>query len=89
MGMSPVEHERRMHLSNLLRMVGAKDICTYDFGYRWEYGIMLEKHLPALTHSLSGPARAENVPVGLKGCGGIGGFYYLLDALPDPIHEQQ
>ena len=33
-------------------------------------------------------AKAANAPVPREDCGGIGGFYELLDALRDPTHEQ-
>ena len=88
MGMPPVENEHTAHLSNLLRRVGAKATYTYDFGDSWEHGIVLEKRLPA------DPAMAYPVCTGgeyacpPEDCGGIPGFYDLLDALGDPTHEQ-
>jgi|SRR5215469_15847131 len=47
MGMSPVENERTVRLSSVLRRMGAKLIYTYDFGDSWEHSIVLEKRLPA------------------------------------------
>ncbi len=80
MRMPPVENERTVHLSNVLSRVGAKA--------SWEHGIVLEKRLPA------DPGTAYPVCTGgeracpPEDCGGIPGFYDLLDALGDPTHEQ-
>lgn len=88
MGMPPVENERTIKLSSVLRRPGAKMIYTYDFGDNWEHAVVLEKQLPLLPDM--------NDPICLDGklacppddCGGIPGFYDLLDALADPNHEQ-
>jgi hypothetical protein len=88
MGMPPVENERMVRLSSLLGRVGAKVVYTYAMGDSWEHGIVLEKRLPV------DPDRAYPVCTGgeracpPEDCGGIGGFYDLLDALGDPTHEQ-
>ena len=88
MGMQPVENERTVRLSSVLGRVGAKAIYTYDMGDSWEHGIVLEKRL------LADSGRAYSVCTGgeracpPEDCGGIGGFYDLLDALGDPTHEQ-
>ena len=60
----------------------------YDFGDDWEHKIQLEKIVP----------REKNVgyPVCIKGkracppedCGGIGGYYLLLDIIKDPNHDE-
>jgi hypothetical protein len=47
MGMPPVENEHTVRFSKVLTRVGAKAIYTYDFGDRWEHGIVLEKRLCA------------------------------------------
>jgi hypothetical protein len=88
MGMTPVENERTVRLSRVLRRVGAKVVYTYDFGDSWEHSIALEKRLCAA------PTTAYPVCTGgERACppedwGGIGGFYDLLDALRDPAHQQ-
>ncbi|VVB87069.1 Plasmid pRiA4b ORF-3-like protein [uncultured archaeon] len=61
---------------------------AYDFGDNWEHKIQLEKILP----------REQNVnyPVCIKGkracppedCGGIGGYYDLLEIISDPENEE-
>jgi len=88
MGMPPVEDERRVRLSSVWRRIGAKVIYTYDFGDTWEHSIVLEKRLPAaptIAHPICTDGQLACPP---EDCGGIGGFYDLLDALKDPTHEQ-
>jgi hypothetical protein len=88
MEMPPVENERTVRLFGVLGRVGAKALYTYDMGDRWEHSIVLEKRLPV------DPGTAYPVCTGgeracpPEDCGGIGGFYDLLDALRDPTHEQ-
>ena len=88
MGMPPVENERTVRLSSLLGRIGAKVRYTYDMGDGWEHNIVLEKRLSA------DPGTAYPVCTGGKracppeDCGGIGGFYNLLDAVSDPTHEE-
>jgi hypothetical protein len=88
MGMPPVENERRVRLSSVLGRIGAKLIYTYDFGDSWEHSIVLEKCLPAapgIAYPICTEGRLACPP---EDCGGIGGFYDLLDALRDPAHKQ-
>jgi Plasmid pRiA4b ORF-3-like protein len=88
MGMPPVENERRVRLSSVFRRIGAKAIYTYDMGDSWEHSIVLEKCFPAapgIPYPVCTDGRLACPP---EDCGGIGGFYDLLDALKDPTHEQ-
>jgi len=88
MGLPPVENERTMRLSSVLGRVGAKIIYTYDFGDSWEHGLVLEKRLsrdPNTTYPVCTGGQLACPP---EDCGGIGGFYDLLDALGDPAHDQ-
>ncbi|HVH89717.1 MAG TPA: plasmid pRiA4b ORF-3 family protein [Terriglobales bacterium] len=88
MGMPPVEDERRVRLSNVLQRISAKVIYTYDLGDSWEHSIVLEKRLPAapdMAYPICIDGRLACPP---EDCGGIPGFYDLLDALRDPTHEQ-
>ena len=88
LGMPPVEDERRIRLSSVLRRIGAKVIYTYDFGDSWEHSIVLQKYLPAVP-AIAYPICTEGqLACAPEDCGGIGGFYDLLDALRDPTHEQ-
>jgi len=86
MGMPPVGDERTVPLSTVLGRIGAKAVYTYDFGDDWEHGIVLEKRLPAdpnLKYPLCTDGQRACPP---EDCGGIGGFYNLLDAIGDPNH---
>ena len=88
MGMPPVEDERRVRVSSVLRRIGAKAIYTYDLGDSWEHSIVLQKRLPAAP-TLAYPMCTEGqLACPPEDCGGIGGFYDLLEALRDPTHEQ-
>lgn len=80
--------ERTARLCSVLGRAGTKAVYTYDFGDSWEHQIVVEKRLA------SEPGRAY--PACLAGerhgppedCGGIPGFYNLLEAISDPGHEQ-
>ena len=87
MGMQ-VENERNIRLSSVLRRPGAKLIYTYDFGDNWEHAIVLEKLLPLLPDMTSPTCIDGSLACPPDDCGGIPGFYELLDALADPNHEQ-
>src|SRR5271166_3502901 len=88
MGMPHVENERGVKLSKMLWRPGAKLIYTYDFGDNWEHAIVLEKQLPPLPDA--------SYPICIDGklacppddCGGIPGYYELVDAFADPEHER-
>jgi len=88
MGDPEVESERATRLSAVLARVGAKMIYTYDFGDGWEHSIVLEKRLP--------PEQDVVYPICLDGqracppddCGGIPGFYHLLEILANPKHKE-
>ena len=85
---SDVEDERTARLFSILGRVGAKALYTYDFGDTWEHTIVLEKRLPAepnLAYPLCTGGRLACPP---EDCGGIGGFYDLLEAIGDPNHDQ-
>lgn len=87
MGMQ-VENERTVKLSSVLRRPGAKIVYTYDFGDNWEHAVVLEKQMPLLP-DMSDPICIDgNLACPPDDCGGIPGFYELLDALADPNHEQ-
>jgi hypothetical protein len=88
MDLPAVGNERTMHLFTVLGKVGAKAVYTYDFGDSWEHAIAVEKVLPP------GPGVPYPICVGgkLQGppedCGGIPGYYNLLEAIRDPAHDE-
>ncbi len=77
-----------VHLSDLLRKEKDKIVYEYDFGDSWEHEMLLEKVLPA------DPNQA--LPLCIKGkracppddCGGIYGYYQMLETLADPNSEE-
>ena len=88
MGMLEEEDERTVQLYSVLGRVGAKAIYTYDFGDGWEHGVVLEKRLPAdpnMTYPTCTGGQRACPP---EDCGGIGGFYDLLEAISDPKHDR-
>ena len=74
--------------SGLLVMEKDKVIYEYDFGDGWEHDIKLEKILPY--------DEKTEYPVCLEGkmncppedCGGMGGYYQMLEILKDPKDEE-
>ena len=70
---------------------------SYDFGDGWEHEILLEKVLPAERGASSSGVGAPDVRQlqCIKGkracppedCGGVGGYYMLLEALKNPEQE--
>ena len=87
-GGSRTASERKARLFNVLGRAGTKARYTYDFGDNWEHQIVVEKRLA--------PEPGRAYPACLAGerhgppedCGGIPGFYNLLEAISDPEHEQ-
>jgi len=88
MRMSRIESEPTAHLSDVLRKVGAKFIYTYDLGDSWEHAIVLEKQLPVDPNTKYPVCTDGQLACPPEDCGGIPGFYDLLDALADPTHER-
>jgi hypothetical protein len=88
MALTAVGNERTVRLFSVLGKVGAKAVYTYDFGDGWEHGIAVEKVLP--------PEAGHADPVCVDGkrhappedCGGVPGFYNLLEAIGNPDHDQ-
>ena len=87
MGESPTLNEKKASLANLLNKVGAKATYVYDFGDSWEHALAVEKILPAerdLPYPLCIGGKRAAPP---EDCGGIPGFYHLVEVLADPNHE--
>jgi hypothetical protein len=80
--------ERTARLFSLLGRVGAKAVYTYDFGDSWEHGIVVEKRLapePGRVYPACLAGERHGPP---EDCGGVPGFYNLLEAIGDPQHEE-
>lgn len=80
--------ERRYKVTDLLERDQARALYEYDFGDGWLHELLREKTLP--------PDPGFRYPVCLAGrgdcppedCGGIYGYYRLLEILADPKHEE-
>jgi hypothetical protein len=88
MGLAPIGNERTTHLNMVLGKVGAKAMYTYDFGDSWEHVIVVEKVLPpepGVAYPVCVAGKLQGPP---EDCGGVPGYYNLLEALRDPDHEE-
>lgn len=78
----------KLKISDLLKKEKEKIIYEYDFGDGWEHEIVLEK--------IEDDAMNKKDVTCLKGknscppedCGGIWGYYDMLEILKDPDHEE-
>ena len=84
----PVADEQRARLGQLVSGEGFRFTYVYDFGDTWEHEVLIEK----TSHTESG----VRYPVCVGGkracppedCGGIWGYYELLEAIQDPDHPE-
>jgi len=77
-----------VRLAGILGRVGSKAIYTYDFGDSWEHSIVLEKRLPVDPNTTCPVCTDGQLACPPEDCGGIPGFYDLVEALSDPNHER-
>ena len=88
MGLPTVTDESTTYLFMVLGKARAKAVYTYDFGDSWDHAILVEKVLP--------PEAGVAYPICVGGkrhcppedCGGIPGYYNLLEVIRDPTHEE-
>jgi hypothetical protein len=88
LGGDPIGNERKTHLYRVLGKVGAKAVYSYDFGDSWEHAVVVEKVLPpepALSYPLCVGGKLHGPP---DDCGGIPGYYNLVEAIGDPTHPE-
>jgi hypothetical protein len=88
MEMPSVESERTASLSSVLQRLRAKITYTYDFGDGWEHSIVLEKRLAAAPEASYPVCTGGELACPPEDCGGIPGFYNLIEAIADPDHER-
>jgi hypothetical protein len=85
---SSVASERTAHVFMVLGKVGAKALYTYDIGGSWAHAIVVEKVLaaePGVAYPISVGGKLQGPP---EDCGGIPGYYNLLEAIRDPQHPE-
>jgi Plasmid pRiA4b ORF-3-like protein len=81
--------ERRYTVAQLAPAKKSKFIYEYDFGDSWEHEVVHEGMLPsdaALKHAVCLDGENACPP---EDCGGIGGYYSLLEILADPKHPER
>lgn len=61
---------------------------TYDFGDTWEHSVTLEKILPAESKSKYPKCIAGKQACPPEDCGGIDGYYEVVEATNNPKHER-
>ena len=80
--------ERTARLFSVLGRAGAKAVYSYDFGDSWDHQIVVEKRLAAEAGCAYPACLAGDRHGPPEDCGGIPGFYHLLEAIRDPEHEE-
>jgi len=83
-----IKNSKIAKLSKVAPRERAKFLYEYDFGDSWNHEILVERILPA--------EPGAQYPICLKGkracppedCGGIPGYYHLLEVISDPAHEE-
>lgn len=88
MGLPTTVNERTVRLFSVLGEVGAKAEYLYDFGDGWEHRIVVEKVLPpdpGVAYPVCVAGKLHGPP---EDCGGVPGYYNMLEALQDPDHEE-
>jgi hypothetical protein len=81
-------NEKRYTVADLAPAAKKRFIYEYDFGDGWQHELTLEKVLPpntAFKHSVCVAGKNSCPP---DDCGGIGGYYELLEILADPKHPE-
>jgi len=65
-----------------------KGLLTYDFGDNWEHEILLEKILAPEPGGKYPNLNAGKRNCPPEDCGGIWGYYHLLEVMKDPKHPE-
>lgn len=83
-----MKDESLVSLVDLAPKARAKFHYEYDFGDSWIHEVVTEKILPpdsSITHPVCLDGANACPP---EDCGGVGGFYRMLEVLQDPNHAQ-
>ncbi len=78
--------EGRVRLRDVAPAERAKIRYEYDFGDGWEHDIVVEKIVDEPVQQVVLLAGRRACPP--EDCGGIPGYYHLLDVLSDPTHDE-
>ncbi|HSD57815.1 MAG TPA: plasmid pRiA4b ORF-3 family protein [Methanotrichaceae archaeon] len=82
------KNEKRAKLNKIAPVENFKFIYEYDFGDSWYHGILVEKILQPeedLKHPICLKGKRASPP---EDCGGVPGYYELLEAMKDPEHPE-
>ena len=81
-------NEQRYTLADLAPGAKAKFIYEYDFGDGWEHEVAVEKVLPPDANFKHPACLAGANACPPDDCGGIPGYYRMLEVLEDPKHPE-
>ena len=82
------EDESQYRLCDLVWMAKAKFRYEYDFGDDWQHNIIVEKIIPASAQPQTMVCTAGKGRCPPEDCGGIHGYYHLLEVLRNPHHPE-
>lgn len=88
LGIPGVDSEHAVRLRDILVRAGSKAVYTYDFGDSWEHSLVLEKRLPLDPNTAYPVCTDGQLACPPEDCGGVPGFYNLVEALSDPSHKR-
>ncbi len=80
--------EAEYRLCDLIDREKTKLSYQYDFGDSWEHTLVVEKILPKLSGSAKIVCLAGKGRCPPEDCGGIWGYYHLLEVLANPSHKE-
>ena len=76
-------------IADLIEQTGKTEITyLYDFGDSWEHTISIGPVMEAESDEIYPQLSEAKGVCPPEDCGGIGGYYYTLDILNDPGHEE-
>ena len=87
-GPEEMKNAKRVRINQVARGEKTKFIYEYDFGDGWEHEILVEKLLPQEPEVRYPVCLAGKRACPPEDCGGIGGYYYLLEVLENPTHPE-
>ena len=79
--------ESDFRLCDLLHARGDRLTYLYDFGDGWRHEVRIEKVLPA-TRPLLTTCTAGKRAAPPEDCGGVPGYYHLVEAMSHPRHPE-
>ena len=81
-------NEQEYQLQDLVTKRKQKFLYEYDFGDDWEHEVVLEKILPRKPNAFYPACMAGAGACPPEDCGGIWGYYSMLEALRDKKHPE-